>query len=711
VHVPSDAPLKPFVSLPTSCGVPQAVGVSADSWEEPSSLVSLTGFSTDEQSNPVSMTGCDKLDFNPSIEITPETSTASTPSGVEINVRVPQNEDPNALAEANLKDATVALPAALALSPSAVNGLAVCSEGEIGVSGGGSSPVVFNEAPVGCPVASKVGTLEVQTPLVEHPLVGGLYVAQQGNLVGNGSNPFGSLLALYASVEGSGVLVKLAGEVTANPVTGQLTARILNNPQVPFSDAKFKFFGGPQATFMTPSTCGTYTMDTTLTGWNGSTAYPSASFAVNQGCGQGFSPAFAAGTASNQAAGFTPFSMTLSRNDDEQGLSGLQVTMPPGLLGYLKNVPRCPEPQASQGTCGPESEIGETTAAVGAGPDPFWVTGGKVYLTGPYHGAPFGLSITVPGTAGPFNVGPGGGPIVVRARIGVDRNTGQVTVTSDPLPTIEQGIPLDIRTVNVMVNHTGFLFNPTNCSALSVTGTATSTTGATSALSNHYQATGCSKLPFKPVFSVSTQAKTGKKEGASLLVKAAFPTGAQANIHSVAVNLPKQLPARLTTIQQACPQATFAQNPAGCPAASVIGTGTVRTPILANPVSGPAFLVSHGGAAFPDLVLVLQGEGVTLLLTGSINIKGAITSSAFEAIPDAPVTSFQLNLPEGPDSALAAVLPAKAKGNMCGQNLAMPFTITGQNGAVLKQNVKIQVTGCPQAKKKAVKKKTKPRKK
>jgi hypothetical protein len=706
--VPSDAPLKPFLSLPSSCGVPQALGVSADSYEEPSVLVSPpSAFSTDEQNNPVSMAGCDKLDFSPTVEVAPETSAASTPSGVEVNVRMPQSEDPNGLAEADVKDATVALPAGLAVSPSAANGLAACSEEQIGVSDA-SNPIVFNEAPVACPAASKIGTIEIQTPLLEHPLVGGVYVAQQGNLPGNGSNPFGSLLAMYANVEGSGVLVKFAGEIVANPVTGQLTAKILNNPQVPFSDAKFKFFGGPQATFMTPSACGTYTLNTTLTGWNGSVASPSGSFPVNQGCGQGFGPAFTAGTASNQAGGFTPFSMTLSRGDSEQGLSGVQVTMPPGLLGYLKSVPRCPEPQASEGACGAESLVGETSVSAGPGPDPFWVTGGRVYLTGPYHGAPFGLSIAVPGTAGPFNIGPGGGPIVVRARVDVDRSTGQVTVTSDPLPTIEQGIPLDIRTVNVVVSRTGFLFNPTNCNALSVTGTATSTLGATSALTNRFQAVGCSKLPFKPVFSVATQARTGKKEGASLLVKAAFPVGPQANIHSVAVDLPKQLPARLTTIQQACPQATFDRNPAGCPAGSVIGTGTVRTPILTNAVSGPAFLVSHGGAAFPDLVLVLQGEGVTLMLTGSINIKGGITSSDFATVPDAPVSSFQLTLPEGPDSALAAVLPANAKGNMCGQGLAMPFTITGQNGAVIKQNVKIQVSGCPKPKK-AVKKK-KPRK-
>jgi hypothetical protein len=214
-------------------------------------------------------------------------------------------------------------------------------------------------------------------------------------------------------------------------------------------------------------------------------------------------------------------------------------------------------------------------------------------------------------------------------------------------------------------------------------------------------------LDFTPSFKVATQAKTSKKDGASLQVSVAYPSSAspggsqaegQANIHSVAVMLPKQLPSRLTTIQQACPEAVFAANPASCPAGSNIGTATARTPVLANPVSGPAYLVSHGGAAFPDLVIILQGENVTVRLTGSIDIKHGVTSSTFANVPDVPISSFVLSLPEGPHSALAAVLPAKAKGSACGQSLTMPTTITGQNGAVLEQTTKIAVTGCPRAK-------------
>jgi hypothetical protein len=285
----------------------------------------------------------------------------------------------------------------------------------------------------------------------------------------------------------------------------------------------------------------------------------------------------------------------------------------------------------------------------------------------------------------------------------VNPSTAQVTVVSDPLPQSVDGVPVRLKSVNVTVDRPGFIYNPTNCDAMQVTGTVSGdqpdgSPGASVGVSSPFAAAGCADLPFHPVFSVSTQARTSKKDGASLTVKGTFPKGVQANIRSVGVVLPKQLPARLTTIQQACPEAVFAADPASCPVGSVVGTGTARTPVLSSPLSGPAYLVSHGGAAFPDLVVVLQGENVTLDLVGSIDIRHGVTSSTFASVPDAPISSFQLSLPEGPHSGLAAVVPAKAKGSLCGQSLAMPFTITGQNGAVLKQDVKIAVTGCAKAK-------------
>ncbi len=352
----------------------------------------------------------------------------------------------------------------------------------------------------------------------------------------------------------------------------------------------------------------------------------------------------------------------------------------------LANVPPCPEPQAASGNCDPASQVGITSELVGFGPAPLWLTGasgGRVYLTGSYRGAPFGLSIVIPTQAGPFDLG----DVVVRAAIGIDPKTAQVSVASDPLPTILQGIPLDIRAVNVAIDRERFMFNPTSCQPMSVAGTVTSTEGAIASLSSRFQAAECRSLPFKPSLTATT-AKTSRARGASLHVTVRSGVG-QANIESVKVLLPKRLPARLATLKLACPQSQFQADPSGCPAASRVGTVSAHTPVLPVPMSGPAYFVSHGNAAFPDLVIVLQGDGVTIELTGKTFIGKGVTSSTFASIPDVPVTRFDLFLPAGPQSALAAT-----GRSLCVGALLMPTTITAQNGAQTKRSTRIATTGC-----------------
>jgi hypothetical protein len=692
-NVSSDVVPGPFLRLPTSCGVPQTLAMSAVSWADPLTVVSPpSAFSSDEQGNPITIGGCSKLDFSPSVEAKPGTAVAESPVGLSVGVAAPQDENPNELSEADLKDVHVTLPAGMTVSPSAANGLQACSEEQIGVSGSGSG-LLFNESQPGCPGASKVGSVEVITPLLEHPLTGALYLAQQEK------NPFGSLIALYLVAEGSGVLVKRVGEVRLDPQTGQITAAFLDNPQVPLSEIKVNTFQSSRSSLMTPAGCGGYTMTTSFTGWNGSFASPSSKpFPVRENCGQGFSPSFTAGSTNNQAGAFSPFSVAFSRKDGEQRIADASVLTPPGLSAVLKGVQRCPEPQASNATCGPESQVGHATVAVGPGPEPFYAPA-NVFLTGPYGGAPFGLSIVAQAQAGPFNLG----TVVVRARINIDSRTAQVVVTPDSsgpyaIPTILKGVPLDLRLASVTIDRPGFIFNPTSCSPLNVYGVMSSaTTEASVPVSSPSRATGCAKLPFKPAFTVSTQAQTSKADGASLTVKITKKAG-EANLHKADLQLPIALPARLTTLQKACTEAQFDANPAGCPVASVIGTAKLITPQLSVPVTGPAFLVSHGGAAFPDVEFVLQGEGITVIVDGATNIKKGITYSKFETAPDAPFSSFETRLPEGPYSVLATNIPAKAKGSLCGQALTMPTTLTGQNGATLTQTTKIATAGCPKSK-------------
>ncbi len=697
-----------LLTLPTSCGAPLKFDGKANTWEEPNEFATAPSFEAPP------MTGCERLSFHPSIALAPDTSVADSPAGLSADVRVPPEAgltNPTGLAASNLKEVKVTLPAGLAINPGRASGLAACQPSQDGL-----EPMPDGEednGPPSCPAASRIGSVEVQTPLLRDALKGNVYVLQ--------SNP--PNIQVLLALSGDGVNLKLVGDVHLDEETGQLTTTFSKAPDVPFTDLKLSLEGGSRGALVTPAACGTYSTSTDFTPW--ATPYVLDAFSENTfsvqsgpegascGGGQPFAPTMVAGMTSNQAGGFGSFSVTLSRPDRDQQLGGVAVQTPPGLLGLLKTVEQCGEPQASVGECGPGSLIGHTTVALGSGPDPLWVQGGQVFLTGPYKGALFGLSIMVPAVAGPFtllgNAGPG--KEVVRAAIEIDPHTAQITVVSDQLPGILDGVPLQFKAVNVTIDRQGFMFNPTNCSQLHVSGTISGdmpdgSAGASVAVSSPFAAAGCAGLPFKPSFKISTQAKTSKAKGASLDVK--YTSGAgQANTAKVAVSLPKALPARLTTIQQSCTEAAFDANPASCPAASVIGTATASTPILANAVSGPVYLVSHGGAAFPNVVAILQGENVTIDLVGSIDIKHGVTSAAFDSVPDAPISVFQMVLPEGPHSGLAANLPGKAKGSMCGQNLTMPTVITGQNGAVIKQTTKIAVTGCPKAKKKTKAKKHK----
>jgi hypothetical protein len=694
----------PFLILPTSCTGSLQSTVEGDSWSAP-----------DVSTGPLSalglpaMDGCNQLPFGSSLSVVPDGQAASTPTGLTVGLHVPQEEalNPSGLAPAEVKDTTVTLPAGVALNPAASDGLLACSEAQVALS---------SHTVPSCPEASKVATVEIKTPLLPDPLVGEVYLAAQE------ANPFGSLVALYLVAQDpvSGVLVKLAGEVKPDPVTGQLVSTFLNTPQLPFEDLKLHFFGGSRAPLGTPAFCGPYTTSAAIAPWSGNPAVQSSStFDITSGpngtpCASSlpFAPELTAGSLNLQAGGFTPFTTTMSRADGNQNLQGIQLHMPAGLSGLLTGVKLCGEAQGNSGTCGPDSEIGETIVSVGVGGTPFSVKGGKVFITGPYEGAPFGLSIVNPAKAGPYDLEKNTpcDCVVVRARIEVDPVTAALTITTDNtgpyrIPTILDGIPLQIQHVNVTVNRPGFTFNPTNCNPMAITGSLQSTEGSSKALSVPFQVTNCATLAFKPGFKVLTAGKTSRANGASLKVKLTYPKapfGSQANIKSVKVDLPKQLPSRLPTLQKACVAAQFDANPAGCPAASIVGHATATTPLIPVPLTGPAYFVSYGGAKFPELVIVLQGYGVTLDLHGEtfINPKTNITSSTFHTVPDAPVGSFELNLPQGKYSALAA------NKNLCTVNggLKMPTQFVAQNGVTIKQNTPINVTGCTKQKHEKAKK-------
>ena len=760
---PSDAPQRPFLTLPSSCVGPLTTIYHAASWWSgedplnpgPSESVSGSTITHDGSlpPQPLGTFGCSALGFAPSIGAKPTSVAASSPTGLDFTLDVHDEglTSPSGVSQSDIKKVTVALPEAMSVNPALAEGLTACSEADLAREAAGSAPGE------GCPNASKIGTVEVETPLLEQVLKGSLFLAKPYE------NPFGSLLGLYVVVKNpeTGILLKLAGKVVPNETTGQLVSVFDNLPQSPFSHFRLHFREGQRSPLATPPMCGTYTTQADLVPWaNPETVlHDTASFEVTSGVGGGacpaagvppFKPGLVAGTLNNSAGSYSPLDVRITRNDGEQEITGFSSLLPPGLTANLSGVPFCPQSaiataeqktgtqELSSPSCPQASEIGHTLVGVGVG-TALAYNPGKLYMGGPYNGAPFSVIAITAAKVGPFDLG----TVVVHLPLNIDPITAQVSIpagAADQIPHIVKGIVVHIRDIRVYADKPNFTINPTNCEALwlnaTVYGAGADTTSPVddqpSNVTSRFQAANCANLAFKPLFKATTSGKTSRANGASLHVSLTYPKealGKDANIRSVKVDLPKQLPSRLTTLQKACTAAQFVANPAGCPVASRVGVAKAITPILPVPLEGPAYFVSYGGAKFPELVTVLQGYGVTIQLHGETFMsKAGITSSTFRAVPDQPVTSFELTLPQGPDSALAA------NGNLCkitktkivkkkvtrkikghkrkvtkrvkkrvAGSLVMPTAFTAQNGAVIHQNTAIEVTGCARHKTKKAK--------
>jgi hypothetical protein len=713
--------VKPFLSNPTSCGSFTA-SMEADSWEEPFNFSKAT----DSEVGPI--TECERVPFEPSIEVNPSTRSAESPTGLAVSLVVPQAwENPYSISTANLKSTKVALPEGITINPSAGSGLGACTPAEY------ASETAQSLPGEGCPPESKLGSIEIETPLINEKINGAVYIATPyDNPFSEPGHPGGSLLALYvvAKEPTRGILIRVAGKIELNPVTGQLVTTFENTPQQPFSKFTLKFRPGATAPLVSPPACGTYTTQAALTPWSEpvEARLASSSFETTLGVHEGacpsggvppFHPQIISGTDNDDAGSYSPFYLRILREDGEQEITRFTTVLPPGLSGNLSGIPFCPEAdieaarvatgqqEIENPSCPAASEIGHTIVSAGVG-TVLAQTPGRIYLAGPYHGSALSIVAVTSAKVGPFDLG----TVVIRFALHINPITAQVEVSangSDPIPHIIDGVVVHVREIRVYMSREKFILNPTNCDPMSISETIDGA-GADPAnpadqvpvtATAPFQAADCSSLQFKPGFKVSTTGKPSKANGASLAVKLTVPgsLGTQANIAKVKVELPKALPSRLTTLRQACLAATFEANPADCPADSVVGHATATTPILPVPLTGPAYFVSHGGEAFPSLIIVLQGYGITVDLVGSTFIsKQGVTSSTFKTVPDVPVGTFELTLPEGPFSALAA------NRNLCtDKSLTMPTEFLAQNGAAIHQSTKISVTGCPKHKTKAKK--------
>ncbi len=713
----------PFLTLPTACTGRLATSMEGDSWtgdqlQSQFTLENQTGEPLE------ALEGCGALPFVPSLTVAPEqppeagrpgeqVGAASTPTGLGVVVRVAQQGtlSEGVLGDADVRSTTVTLPEGLLLNPSAANGLQACSQAQVGYLGspgvdplapGAPQPPRFSSEKAACPEASKLGSVRIKTPLLSEELTGWVYLATPAPNGEPGRNPFNSLVAMYVVAEDSrlGIRVKLAGEGHLDEQTGQLTTSFLDTPQVPFEELKLQFFGGPRGALSTPPACGSYTTTTSFTAWTNTTSSPTSEppFQITTGTGGGacppsplvFAPSFLAGSTSLQAGGFTPFTLTINRPDGQQPLKSLTLHLPDGVAAVLAGLTPCPEPPAGQEwACGPESLVGQSTATAGLGGEPVTLPG-EAYLTVGYDGAPFGLLVITPAVAGPFNLG----NVDVRSKIDVNPATAAVTIESDPFPTFVKGVPAQLKQVNVLIDRPQFTFNPTNCSPMSITGTLTGGQGTSTPASSPFQVTGCQNLPFAPKLTASAVGHGSKADGTNLNIKVTSAGISQANIAKLALQIPKALSSRLSTLQKACTEQAFDVNPASCDLASVIGHAIVHTPVLQSPLIGPAYLVSHGGAEFPDLEFVLQGEGITIVVDAKTNIKNGITYSHLETVPDAPFTSFETELPAGPDSVFTPNVPERENFSLCKTSLQIPVTITAQNGKTLQQTTNVAITGC-----------------
>jgi hypothetical protein len=658
------------------------------------------------------LVGCDKLHFEPfnpntgegqvSFSFVPSdeggnlVSTGSTPVGAtaHLHINQPGLTDPNGLATPELKRTVIKLPEGMSLNPSSANGLEGCSETQIGrihpqppaTEFPMPTPIRFNEKQPECPSGSKLATAEIKTPLLDNPLVGEVFLANQYE------NPYGSLLGVYLVVNDplTGVLIKLPGEVQTDPQTGRLTTVFDDNPQLPFDDLILHFRGGgARSEFATSEVCGNFPTEAEWTPWSAPESGPPAhtvdSFNVSSNCASSpstrpFAPTFEAGTTANNAGGYNPLVIKVARKDGEQEITSLDFTLPKGLIGKLAGIPYCSDQaigeaehktgrqEQANASCPAASQLGTVDTAAGVGSDPFHA-GGKLYLAGPYKGAPVSSVAIVPAVAGPLDLG----NVVVRAPLYIDHETAELTAKTDPLPTILKGIPLKVRAVNIDVDRPGFILNPTNCKAMTATASFGGGSGATAKASNPFQVAGCKNLKFAPTLKIQLKGKT-KRAGNPALTATLTQAPGQANIGFVSVALPHSEFLEQGHIRTNCTRVQFAAEQ--CPKGSIYGHAEAISPLLDHPLTGPVYLRSSSHR-LPDLAVALKGppsQPIEIDLDGRIDsFKGGIRTT-FETVPDAPVSKFVLRLPAGKKSLIVNST------NICKGKHKATVEMTGQNG-------------------------------
>jgi hypothetical protein len=668
----SSSPRIPFLSAPTTCTGPLTSEVEILAYDR--------GVNRDTATWPAT-TGCDQLGFKPSLSAQPSTPEADSPSGLDVDLSVPQSVSPNTPSDSQIKEATVTLPKGFSINPNAVDGKAACSDADAHFG---------SEAAATCPEFAKVGTLTLTSSALPAPLPGAIYL---------GEPKPGDRYRLILTADGFATHVKLAGSVSADGQTGQLSVVFQNLPQAPFTRFQMHFFGSERGLMATPTQCGKYAVDSTFVPWDAVQPDQTSTqfFTLDSGPGGGacpggsrpFGPTMLAATRSSGAGSHSPLSIELSRTDGDQNLSALSISTPPGFLASIRGIPYCSDaalgeasdPLAYSGIselsgekCPAGSRVGSSIVGVGAGTHPLYLAG-KVFLAGPYKGAPLSLAVVTPAVSGPYDLG----NVVVRVALHLDPESAQITAIADPLPQIVDGIPLRLRAVQLNLDRPDFTLLPTNCDPFAITGQIGGSEGAVVVRSRRFQASNCDVLPFKPSFTARLSGAT-KRTGDPALKATLIAKPGEANVAKTTVTMPHTLFLDNAHLNAPCTRPLFAARE--CPASSVIGSAKVETPLLDQPLEGPVYLRASSHK-LPDIVADLRGQ-IGVVLVGRVDSVNSRLRTSFETVPDAPITRFTLSLVGGKKGLL------EISENLCVSPLRAKLQLVGQNGVEANEQPRLQ---------------------
>ncbi len=671
--VKSNATPAPYLQNPTTCGVPLTASHTIEYY---------TGLSVTADSAWPATTGCDELTFNPSLAVTPTTTSADSVSGLDVALKVPQSQSPTAPSPSEIRSVKMTLPEGFSLAANGANGKVACDDSELSLG---------TEDAAHCPEFAKIGTSMVDSSALPGPIFGSVYIGQ----------PLpGQTYRVFVTADGFATHVKLKGTVDLDPQTGQIVTSFSDLPQSPIQEFQLHFFGSERGIFATPKHCGSYPVVSEFVPWDGALQDQVSTSQIEVDSGPGgspcpgtprpFNPTVEAGTADNTAGHFSPLTLQASRADGNQEPTGVTVDTPPGFLASLRGVTYCPEAvisglrtgaygggreeQASP-ACPASSRIGAARVGAGPGTRPVYV-GGNVYFAGPYKGAPVSLVVVIPAVSGPYDLG----NVVVRAAIYLDPATANIRTLSDPFPTILQGVPLRARYLQIRLDRPNFTLNPTRCDPFAVTSQAFGDEGAVASISNHFQVANCSSMDYSPSLSLTlTNGLQARGHPAIHAVLTADP--GEANSRRVSVALPKGEQLDNAHIGTVCTRPQFAANT--CPAGSLIGHAEVTTPLLDGGLSGSVYLRSSGNK-LPDIAMDLEGQ-VDIELAGRVDAPNGRLRASFESVPDAPITSVSFDLFGGKKG---LVINSES---LCDKPKRATVQMTGQNGDTISADPKLKV--------------------